>query len=74
MVRAIHDASESFVPPRDARWNVAISSPGEELICHNDLAPWNLIIGDRWTFIDWDAACQRWSKSEPFRGLKSEPR
>ncbi|WP_308196833.1 phosphotransferase family protein [Arthrobacter bambusae] len=56
MVRAIHDASESFVPPRDARWNVAISSPGEELICHNDLAPWNLIIGDRWTFIDWDAA------------------
>ncbi|WP_284755262.1 phosphotransferase [Arthrobacter sp. efr-133-R2A-120] len=56
MVRAIHDASESFVPPRDARWNVAIPSPGEELICHNDLAPWNLIIGDRWTFIDWDAA------------------
>lgn len=56
MVRAIHDASESFVAPRDARWTVAIPSPGEELICHNDLAPWNLIIGDRWTFIDWDAA------------------
>ncbi|MCX6498120.1 MAG: phosphotransferase [Arthrobacter sp.] len=56
MVRAIHDASESFVPPRDARWTVAIPSPGEELICHNDLAPWNLMTGDRWTFIDWDAA------------------
>lgn len=56
MVRAIHDASKSFVPPRDARWTVAIPSPGEELVCHNDLAPWNLIIGDRWTFIDWDAA------------------
>lgn len=56
MVRAIHDASESFVPPPDARWTVAIPSPGEELVCHNDLAPWNLIIGDRWTFIDWDAA------------------
>ena len=56
MVRAIHDASEAFVPPRDARWAAAIPSPGEEFVCHNDLAPWNLIIGDRWTFIDWDGA------------------
>jgi tRNA A-37 threonylcarbamoyl transferase component Bud32 len=56
MVRAIHDASESFTPDPDASWITAIPSPGEELICHNDLAPWNLIIGERWTFIDWDAA------------------
>ncbi|UWX95968.1 phosphotransferase [Arthrobacter zhaoxinii] len=56
MVRAIHDASETFRPPEDACWIVAIPSPGDELICHNDLAPWNLIIGDRWAFIDWDAA------------------
>jgi Ser/Thr protein kinase RdoA (MazF antagonist) len=56
MVRAIHDASESFVPSSDAQWATAIPSPGDELICHNDLAPWNLIICDRWTFIDWDAS------------------
>lgn len=56
MVRAIHDASEAFTPDPGAWWITAIPSPGEELICHNDLAPWNLIIGERWTFIDWDAA------------------
>lgn len=56
MVRAIHDASETFSPSDHTRWTTAIPAPGEDLICHNDLAPWNLIIGDRWTFIDWDAA------------------
>lgn len=56
MVRAIHDASESFVPSPDAQWTTAIPAPGDDLICHNDLAPWNLMIGDRWAFIDWDAA------------------
>lgn len=56
MARQIHDASETYVPAADARWTTAIPAPGAELICHNDLAPWNLIIGDRWVFIDWDAA------------------
>ena len=56
MVRRIHDASAGFVPPPGAVWETAIPAPGEELVCHNDLAPWNLIVGDRWVFIDWDAS------------------
>lgn len=56
LVRAIHDASTRFVPPNDAVWETAIAAPGGDLICHNDLAPWNLMIGERWVFIDWDAA------------------
>lgn len=56
MVRAIHDASASFIPSPDAQWTTAIPAPAGDLVCHNDLAPWNLVIGDRWAFIDWDAA------------------
>lgn len=56
MVRRIHDAGGDFVPPPGAVWETAIPAPGDELICHNDLAPWNLIVGDRWVFIDWDAS------------------
>ncbi|WP_306233366.1 phosphotransferase [Agrococcus beijingensis] len=56
MVRQIHDASQLCEPSAAMRWEVAIAAPGDELICHNDLAPWNLVIGDRWVFIDWDGA------------------
>jgi len=57
LVRSLHDASADFVPPGDAVWEVAIPADGAELVCHQDLAPWNLIRdGDRWTFIDWDAS------------------
>lgn len=56
IVRSIHDASESFHPLPGASWSTAIPAPGDDLICHNDLAPWNLIVGERWVFIDWDAA------------------
>ncbi|WP_449408417.1 phosphotransferase [Microbacterium maritypicum] len=55
-VRAIHDIASQFTPAADAVWETAIPAPGADLICHNDLAPWNLLTGERWVFIDWDAA------------------
>lgn len=55
-VRELHDVMETFVPPADVDWEVLIPDPSHgDLICHNDLAPWNLIRNDeRWVFIDWD--------------------
>jgi len=58
LIRELHDVMETFVPPADVAWEMLIPDPsGGELICHNDLAPWNLIRNDdRWVFIDWDNA------------------
>jgi Ser/Thr protein kinase RdoA (MazF antagonist) len=56
MIRQIHDASESFAIANPDGWNVLLPVEHPDLMCHNDLAPWNLIIGDRWVFIDWDGA------------------
>lgn len=56
IVRAIHEASVHFSPPSDSIWETAVPAPGSDLVCHNDLAPWNLITGERWVFIDWDAS------------------
>lgn len=59
LVRDLHDAAASFVPPADAAWDVLMPAPAdhEMLVCHHDAAPWNLVRdGDRWVFIDWDGA------------------
>jgi Ser/Thr protein kinase RdoA (MazF antagonist) len=57
LIRDLHDASSSFRVPADAHWRVVIPPDRDDLICHHDLAPWNLVVGpDRWTFIDWDGA------------------
>lgn len=57
LIRSLHDATASFDPPVSAKW-AALSVPdGYDIVCHNDLAPWNLVCGaDRWVFIDWDSA------------------
>ena len=57
LIRRFHDAAADFVPPPGAAWDVVIPPDREDLVCHNDLAPWNLVRdGDRWVFIDWDGA------------------
>ncbi|MFZ1410742.1 MAG: phosphotransferase [Micropruina sp.] len=56
-IRELHDAAQSFKPPSAAQWTVVIAPDREDLICHHDLAPWNLVReGERWVFIDWDGA------------------
>lgn len=54
MIRRIHDASETVVIPNLDDWKMLLPAENPNLMRHNDLAPWNLIVGDRWVFIDWD--------------------
>jgi hypothetical protein len=57
LIRYLHDATSSFAPRPEDLWNVAIVPDSEDLICHNDLAPWNLVrTANSLTFIDWDGA------------------
>jgi hypothetical protein len=57
LIRDFHDAVTGFVPRSDAHWQVLIPAEGDcDIIAHHDLAPWNLVIGSRWAFIDWDLA------------------
>jgi hypothetical protein len=59
MLRDYHDTARSFVPPRDARWRLAVDAlePGQ-VICHNDVAPYNLVRrpDGALALIDWDVA------------------
>jgi len=55
MVRHLHDALDGWAPPPDAVWCCPIPTDGDDLIVHNDIAPWNIVVApDRLVLIDWD--------------------
>lgn len=60
VIRRFHDAAEGFAEPERYYWSDRGGDPQgpPEIVCHNDLAPWNLIRTPdrRWVFIDWDFA------------------
>jgi hypothetical protein len=59
LVRRYHDSVADFRPPPGAAWRFTVGAPRDgELICHNDLGPWNVIFdGARPVgLIDWDFA------------------
>jgi len=57
LIADYHRAQAGFVAPPGAIWRSEGRDPtgSEEVLAHNDLAPWNLILGpEHWVFIDWD--------------------
>ncbi|MFJ9553351.1 phosphotransferase [Nocardiopsis sp. NPDC101807] len=57
IIRRLHDLTAGFRPDGEPEWDIATPDPHGEVLCHYDLAPWNLVRdGDDWTFIDWDGA------------------
>ena len=59
LVRRFHDATTGFTAPPDAQWQYLTGAPeGGEVVCHNDLSPWNTISGQEGprAFVDWDLA------------------
>jgi len=81
LIREFHDAVTGFTPPAQAHWQVLIPAEGDcDIIAHHDLAPWNLVIGSRWVFIDWDCAApgtRLWDIAYALHGfvpLSADPR
>ncbi len=59
LLRQFHDATIDFVPPADAEWSFQVGAPRVgEVICHNDIGPWNTVFRDArpCAFIDFDTA------------------
>ncbi len=43
LIRRFHDLCRDFGPPADAQWQRMIGAPVGEIVCHNDLAPYNTV-------------------------------
>jgi aminoglycoside phosphotransferase (APT) family kinase protein len=59
LIGACHAAVADYRPPLNAAWSPIAPRRGPpDTFCHNDLAPWNLILGPGGglTLIDWDLA------------------
>lgn len=67
LLRRFHHAVADFAPADGAVWRFtdmqadAVAALGSEnqIICHNDPGIWNLVVGKRWAFVDWDTAGPR---------------
>jgi len=56
-LRRYHDAVQDFVPPPDAAWRFGGQLGAGQIICHNDLGPYNAVWDGRLVgVIDWDFA------------------
>jgi aminoglycoside phosphotransferase (APT) family kinase protein len=58
-IRQFHAITSQFERSPQDSWSDRAADPSkeQEVICHNDIAPWNLIrTKDSWVFIDWDFA------------------
>lgn len=59
LLRDYHDATAGFSPPHDAVWAVGTGGrAGDDVICHGDFGPWNVVWQGRRPvgIIDWDFA------------------
>ena len=59
LTREYHDATVGFEALPGAEWSYLEGAPrAGEVICHNDLGPWNTVFrsGEPVAFIDWDGA------------------
>lgn len=58
LIRSFHDATEGFAAPPDPGWQGPAPAGAAEVICHNDLAPYNLVYrsGRPFALIDFEMA------------------
>lgn len=56
VLRRLHDALDGWDPPAGAVWTCPIPTDGDDLVVHNDVAPWNVVVrpDGRLVLIDWD--------------------